>query len=114
MSHQHNFSLCPKQATPSPSLIFSHYSKVSHILLCPNSSYVEILLRIQVSVQIPILLSFYSSQFIHLIFHSCKHLQLARVCCYCCFCIFSQECDSVTSALFQRLSLYFSISVSYF
>ena len=46
------------------------------------------LLRIQVSVKIPILLSFYSSQFILHIFHSFEHLQLAGVCCDCCDCIF--------------------------
>src|SRR5882724_5232865 len=59
-------------------------------------------LRIQVSVQILIPLIFYSSQFILLIFHSCEHLQLTGVCCDFCDCIFSQECDSVTSALVQE------------
>ena len=58
------------------------------------------MLRFQVSVQIPILLSFYSSQFILLKFYSCEHLQSVGVFCDC---IFSQECDSVTSALFQRM-----------
>ena len=62
-----------------------------------------LLLRIQVSVQILILLSFYSSQIIILNFYSCEHLQSARVFCECCDGIFSQECDSVTSSLFQRL-----------
>src|SRR5882724_7008030 len=71
-------------------------------------------LRIQGLVQIPILLSFYSSQFSLLIFHPCKHLQLTGVCCDCCDCIFSQECDSVTSALFQRLRYEFAhISLSH-
>src|SRR5882724_3791698 len=68
------------------------------------------LLRIQVSVQILIPLIFYSSQFIFLIFHSCEHLQSARVCCDSCDCTFSQECDSVTSALFQRLRYEFMSS----
>src|SRR5882724_10669621 len=80
------------------------------------------LLRIQVSVQILIPLIFYSAQFILLIFHSCMHLQSASVCCVCCDscdCIVSQECDSVTSALFQRLRYEFVCSslfwtVSYF
>src|SRR5882724_1378690 len=79
----------------------------------------EHLLRIQVSVQILIPLICYSSEFILLIFYSCKHLQSARVCCDCCDCIVSQECDSVTSALFQRLRYGFMSSslfliVSYF
>src|SRR5882724_9183644 len=82
----------------------------------------SILLRIQVSVQILIPLIFYSAQFILLIFHSCMHLQSASVCCVCCDycdCIVSQECDSVTSALFQRLRYEFVCSslfwtVSYF
>src|SRR5882724_670992 len=69
------------------------------------------LLRIQVSVQILIPLIFYSAQFILLILHSCMHLQSASVCCVC--------CDSVTSALFQRLRYEFVCSslfwtVSYF
>src|SRR5882724_3645066 len=77
------------------------------------------LLRIQVSVQILIPLIFYSSQFILLIFYSCMHLQSASVCCDCCDCIVSQECDSVTSALFQRLKNKFIssslfLTVSYF
>jgi len=68
-------------------------------------------LRIQVSVQILILLifyssHFYSSQFILLIFYSCKHLQSAGVCCNFCDCIFSQKCDSVTSALFQETEIW--------
>src|SRR5882724_7940479 len=58
-------------------------------------------------------LIFYSSQFILLIFHSCEHLQSARVCCDSCDCTFSQECDSVTSALFQRLRQSISLSVFY-
>ena len=62
-------------------------------------------LRIQVSVQIVIPLIFYSSEFILLIFYSCMHLQSAGVCCDCCDCIVSQECDSVTSALFLSLSV---------
>src|SRR5882724_12158172 len=75
--------------------------------------------RIQVSVQILIPLIFYSSQFILLIFHSCMYLQSASVCCDCCDCIVSQECDSVTSALFQRLRYEFInsslfLTVSYF
>jgi len=78
-----------------------------------------ILLRIQVSVQILIPLIFYSSQFILLIFHSCMHLQSASVSCDCFDCIVSQECDSVTSALFQRLRYGFIssslfLTVSYF
>src|SRR5882724_12132765 len=80
------------------------------------------MLRFQVSVQILIPLIFYSSQFILLIFHSCMHLQSAGVCCDCCDCcdcIVSQECDSVTSALFQRLRHEFIssslfLTVSYF
>jgi len=51
----------------------------------------------------------YSSHFLFcsiilLIFHSCMHLQSASVCCVCCDycdCIVSQECDSVTWALFR-------------
>src|SRR5882724_5993023 len=79
----------------------------------------SLLLRIQVSVQILIPLIFYSSQFILLILHSCEHLQSAGVCCDCCECIVSQECDSVTSALFQRLRYEFVspslfLTVSYF
>jgi len=73
-----------------------------------------LLLRIQVSVQILIPLIFYSSQFILLIFHSCKHLQSAGVCCDSCDCTFSQECDSVTSALFQRLRYEFMGSSLFF
>jgi len=72
------------------------------------------LLRIQDSVQILIPLNFYSSQFILLIFHSCKHLQSAGVCCDSCDCTFSQECDSVTSALFQRLRYKFMGSSLFF
>ena len=75
------------------------------------------MLRIQVSVQILIPLIFYSSQFILLIFHSCMHLQSAGVCCDCCDCcdcIVSQECDSVTSALFQRLRYEFISSWLFF
>src|SRR5882724_10640277 len=73
-----------------------------------------ILLRIQVSVQILIPLIFYSTQFILLIFHSCEHLQSAGVCCDSCDCTFSQECDSVTSALFQRLRYEFMGSSLFF
>src|SRR5882724_1181181 len=71
-------------------------------------------LKIHVSVQIFILLIFYSSQFILFKFYSCKHLQSTRVCCDFCDCIFSQECDSVTSSLFQIFSLSISLPVSYF
>ena len=82
-----------------------------HIGWCPrcHDQISLSMLRIQVSVQILILLIFYSSQFILLIFHSYEHLQLTRVCCDCCDfcdCIFSQECDSVTSALFQETEVW--------
>src|SRR5882724_4962453 len=70
------------------------------------------MLRFQVSVQILISLIFYSSRFILLIFHSCMHLQSAGVFCDCCDCIVSQECDSVTSALFQRLRQSVSLVLS--
>src|SRR5882724_6208273 len=93
-----------------------------HLKNHPFDDFMDILLRIQVSVQILIPLIFYSAQFILLIFHSCMHLQSASVCCVCCDycdCIVSQECDSVTSALFQRLRYEFVCSslfwtVSYF
>jgi len=57
---------------------------------------------------------FLFSQFILLIFYSCKHLQSAGVCCDSCDCTFSQECDSVTSALFQRLRYEFMSSSLFF
>src|SRR5882724_3149676 len=50
----------------------------------------------------------YSSHFL-----LCEYLQSAGVCCDFCDCIFSLECDSVTSALFQRLR-YESVSISLF
>ena len=57
---------------------------------------------------------FVLSQFIHLNFYSCEHSQLARVCCDCI--LFSQECDSVTSALFQETEVWvcacFNVSYS--
>src|SRR5882724_7503023 len=101
-----------------PRPLLAHY----HAYNNPQQLLVLTMLRIQVSVQILIPLIFYSAQFILLIFHSCMHLQSASVCCVCCDycdCIVSQECDSVTSALFQRLRYEFVCSslfwtVSYF
>src|SRR5882724_10721684 len=107
----------PQILWPQPDLWHSSMWK-----MCWKGQTIRILmLRIQVSVQILIPLIFYSSQFI-LIFHSCEHLQSASVCCVCCDycdCIVSQGCDSVTSALFQRLRYEFVCSslfwtVSYF
>jgi len=89
--------ICPSCSPHGAQVLFIQ-KKDGSLQICVNFQ----VLRIQDSVKIPIILSVYSSQFIHLIFHSCKHLQLARVCCDCCDCIFSQECDSVTSALFQE------------
>jgi len=90
---------------------------VRHILQSLYGNFSS-LLRFQVSVQILIPLIFYFSQFIFLIFY-CKHLQSVSVCCDSCDCTFSQQCDSVTSALFQRLRYEFMSSslflrVSYF
>src|SRR5882724_330299 len=88
----------PQILWPQPDLWHSSMWK-----MCWKGQTIRILmLRIHVSVQILIPLIFYSSQFI-LILHSCELLQSAGVFCDCCDCIVSQECDSVTSALFQRL-----------
>ena len=63
----------------------------------------SVVLQIQDSVQILILLSFYSSQFTLLNFYSCKHFQSARAFCDC---ILSQKCDSVTTAHFHKTEVW--------